>query len=137
MPVQNFRSWILLTLAGFAAVGAPSVAQAMDQDAMMKYGGVFSPNCPDYNGLRLKYLGDTLVVARGTREVTAGSVRVSKTFPGPGPAPADFRAILSGTVPGKDALSFTLFHNKDGLFAVVAAGPKTLAAVGPGAETFG
>lgn len=132
MANRYFRSWTLLTLAGVAAVGASSAAQAMDQDAMMKYGGVFSPDCPNYTGLRLKYLGDTLVIARGAREVAAGSVRVSKAFPGPGPAPSDFRAVLSGAVPGKDALSFTLFHNMDGLFAVVAAGPKTLAAVGPG-----
>jgi hypothetical protein len=132
MANRYFRFWTLLTLAGVAAVGASPAAQAMDQDAMMKYGGVFSPDCPNYTGLRLKYLGDTLVIARGAREVTAGSVRVGRTFPGPGPAPADFRAVLSGTVPGKDALSFTLFHNKDGLFAVVGAGPMTMAAVGPG-----
>jgi hypothetical protein len=132
MANRYFRFWTLFTLAGVATAGVPCAARAMDLAAVRQYGGAFSPNCPDYNGLRLKYLGDTLVIARGAREVTAGGVRVSRTFPGPGPAPADFRAVLSGTVPGKDVLSFTLFHNKDGLFAVVGAGPMTMAAVGPG-----
>jgi hypothetical protein len=133
MTNHDVHCWSSFALGAIAVLAATiPAAQAMDLAAVRQYGGVFSPDCPNYTGLRLKYLGDTLVIARGAREVTAGNVRVRKTFPGAGPAPTDFRVVLSGTVPGKDALSFTLFHNKDGLFAVVDAGPGTMAAVGPG-----
>lgn len=134
MTHSKFMLRFLVMAAIFAAPGGAAAAPAMDQAAMQKYGGVFAPDCPNYNGLQLKYLGDILVVKRAGKEVTAGSVRVSKTYPGKPPAPADFSAVLSGTVPGRDALTFTLFHNRAGLFAVVEGGPKTLAAIGPGVQ---
>ena len=106
-----------------------SACAAMDPALEQRYGGVYSNACQDPAAPRLKLFGDTMAVERDGRTVL--SARHVKAAGAPPPAAAaDYKAAFVGEVPGGDRLSFALFHNAHGLFAVPDGGPRSAAALG-------
>ena len=102
---------------------------AMDPALEQRYGGVYSNACQDPAAARLKLYGDTMSVERGGRAVVSAR-HVKAAGPPPPGASADYKAGFVGEVPGGDRLSFALFHNAQGLFAVPDGGPRSAAALG-------
>ena len=107
----------------------PSACAAMDPALEQRYGGVYSSACQDPAAPRLKLFGDTMSVERGGRAVLSARNVKPAAAPPPG-AGADYKAGFVGDVPGGDRLSFALFHNAHGLFAVPDGGPRSAAAMG-------
>jgi hypothetical protein len=119
----------LLMLPG--PVPAASAQGKIDQALMMKYGGVLAPECGNYLLPMLKYLGDSLVVQDGGKALLTG--RDPKPAPnhfGATPPP-EFESALTSQVAGGDPLVFVFYRNSSGVYAAVAGGPKTLAALPP------
>ena len=101
----------------------------MDAALEQRYGGVYSNACQSPAAPRLKLYGDTMAVERGGRAVLSARHVKAAGAPPPG-AGADYKAAFVGEVPGGDRLSFALFHNAQGLFAVPDGGPRSAAALG-------
>lgn len=126
--------WVRCCLLGLAA--AMAHAEQLSPEMLQlarQYGGVFSPDCANYKGLRVKFLGDSVVVERNGKSVTGTHVRAlrgAQAFPN-GQAPRDFKVKLLSDVSRAGPLSVVLVHNSNGLFATVAADPRVLAGVGP------
>jgi hypothetical protein len=122
-PNRAGAALALLAWLPWAACGA------MDPSLERRYGGVYSSACQDPVAPRLKLYSDTMAVERGGRAVLSARNVKASASPPPGAA-ADFRARFVGEVPGGDRLSFALFHNAQGLFAVPDGGPRSAAALG-------
>jgi hypothetical protein len=114
-----------MMLATFVVAATAKMDPALEQ----RYAGVYGNACQDMQALRAKIWGDEMHVESAGKDVVANRVRGSKTHSGV--ADADFVHAFSGDVRGADTLTFVLFHNKDGLFARIEAGPKTAALIGP------
>ena len=119
----------LMTLVGLTSeAGAQG---RIDQTLMMKYGGVLAPECGNYLLPQLKYLGDSLVVQDGGTPVLTGpDPKVAPNYFGAAP-PREFESALTSQVAGGDPLVFVFYRNASGVYAAVAGGPKTLAALPP------
>ena len=114
------------------ALCAPGLAQAkLDLALERSYAGVYSNACGDRNALSLKFYDDLMMVERGGRSVTANRIRARATHAGAAGAP-DFKTVIVGDVKGGDGLAFVLYHNADGLFAVIDGGAQSLAPLGAG-----
>lgn len=119
--VRGFIVWgTLACTASGAAWGALSPAQDR------QYGGVFSSACGNRAVPMLRLFGDVMDVVQADRTVNASRLRSSRTHP-LGAGQPDFKEAITGNVRGGDTMTFVLFHNAQGLFAVVEAGPKTRA----------
>jgi hypothetical protein len=123
------RPAIQLPAALLLAVFAFPAMAKMDPALEQRYAGVYGNACQDMRALRVRFWGDEMHVEAAGRDVVAHRVRGSKTHPGVS-AP-DFVHAFTGDVKGADTLTFVLFHNKEGLFARIEAGPKTAAMIGP------
>ena len=119
----------LLMLLGL--VPAASAQGKIDQALMMKYGGVLAPDCSNYLLPQLKYLGDSLVVQDGGKALLTGrDPKPAPSYFGATPPP-EFESALTSQVAGGDPLVFVFYRNASGVYAAVAGGPKTLAALPP------
>ena len=119
----------VLALVGL--VPAAGAQGKIDQALLMRYGGVLAPDCGNYLLPQLLYPGDSLVVREGGKPLLTG--RDPKAVPnyfGASPPP-EFESALTSQVAGGDALMFVFYRNASGVYAAVAGGPKTLAALPP------
>jgi hypothetical protein len=120
---------LMVSLALLGLVPAASAQGKIDQALLMKYGGVLAPECGNYLLPQLKYLGDSLVVQDGGKPLLTGrDPKVAPNYFGASPPP-EFESALTSLVSGGDALVFVFYRNATGVYAAVAGGPKTLAAL--------
>lgn len=117
-----------LAVGCVAVVAALPAAAKMDPALEQRYAGVYSNACGNRAQPEAKIWGDEMHVIVAGKDVVANRVRGAKTHPGA--TAGDFVHAFTGDVKGGDTLSFVLFHNKDGLFARIEAGPKTAALIG-------
>lgn len=110
----------------WACVAATPCWAALSPAQDRQYGGVFSSACGNQAVPMLRLYGDVMDVVQSGRTVNASKLRSSKAHP-LGAGQADFKEAVTGDVRGGDTITFVLFHNDKGLFAVVEAGPKTTA----------
>lgn len=126
MPVFRLaRPWAAWLLAGFAAAAQAKMDPALER----RLAGVYSNACGQRAQPEVKIWGDEMHVVVGGKDIAANRLRGSKTHPGA--SARDFVHTFTGDVRGADTLTFVFFHNADGLFALVEAGPKTAALIGP------
>jgi len=126
-------NWGLSLAAAAAALALPAHAK-LDPALDRLYAGVYSNACSDRSALSLKFYDDVMMVERGGKAVTASRVRAQKTHPTAASA-AGFKAVIVGDVRSGDGLVFVLYHNADGLFAVIEGGPQSLSPLGPGVQS--
>lgn len=131
LPPCRAAGWAALAVTLFA--GWPSAARAAIDPALeRRFGGVYSSACQDTAASRLKLWGDTMQVERAGRTL----LEAHKVRPAPAPPPGtprtpDYQGAFVGELAGGERLSFALFHNAEGLFAVADGGPRTAATLGP------
>lgn len=130
--IHSHRRWRRLLPAAVLAMGVGAAwSQASLDPALIKaYSGVYAQDCTRVGALRLKFLGDSLVVEQGGKSAIGKNVQSAYSFLGQSP-PADFQVALLSSA--GDDLQFVLFHNRSGLFAELGGGPKVVAVAGKAA----
>lgn len=126
---MNRTRWLRVG-AGAALAAVAALAQAkMDPALERRLAGVYSNACGQRAQPEVKIWGDEMHVVVAGKDIVANRLRGSKSHPVA--SARDFVHAFTGDVRGTDTLTFVFFHNAEGLFALVEAGPKTAAVIGP------